>query len=128
VNRQSGFTVLETLIAFSILAVAMVTLMSVVTQSSVRSGKLAATQQTIEVSENILNRIHLDILQGKYPASQALSGVTTSGHRWQAQLALLDRSAGSRKQSVLPLWRVTLKVAGTNNDAKLDFTTIVPGK
>ena len=123
---QQGFTLIEIVIAFSILAVATALVVNLVTQSSTRAARVDAyftAMDTLEtavavVRGELMNRQTRDSYEGSQP----------DGHRWVAQILGQAGSAANSEQRQLKLYRVRFQVFHDSDQPGLELVTLVPDR
>lgn len=122
-KSQKGFTLIEIVVAFTILAMGTVLVVNVVTQSSIRVNKVneyLAVMNTLESAVAILRQeISQQKIKNKYQGGQS------NDYQWVARVLseVNPGSEGSRKY--INLYRVKIQVFQDNARPRLELTTII---
>jgi type II secretory pathway pseudopilin PulG len=128
VSKQSGFTVLEVVIAFAILSVVTIVSVGVVTQNTIRVNKIEKHFMAIEVVETALAEITGNIASVKLITGEKRSGKSGADYYWEATINKY-KALGGDYLPVLPLWKIDLSVFYKKSKKSMfNFSTIVPGK
>jgi prepilin-type N-terminal cleavage/methylation domain-containing protein len=122
-RAQQGFTLIEIVIAFTILSLTTVLVVNLVTQSSVRADRMDthfAAMDTLETAVAVLRgELAQRQLKDNYGAAQP------DGYRWVAQILEQVNPAASGERQVLNLYRVRFEVFDGNDHPTLELVTIV---
>jgi prepilin-type N-terminal cleavage/methylation domain-containing protein len=122
-RAQQGFTLIEIVIAFTILSLTTVLVVNLVTQSSVRADRVDthfAAMDTLETAVAVLRgEFAQRQLKDNYGAEQP------DGYRWVAQILEHVNPAASDKRQYLNLYRVRFEVFDDNDRPTLELVTIV---
>ena len=127
--RQEGFTILEVVVAFSILCLVTIVCVGIVTQNSINVEKLKRQIIAMEVIENAIAEINESLSSGAV-VQKTYSGEQKAGYKWLAEVS--EYGSGENNlihNRVLPLWKVVLVVFEKNKQRKvMSMTIVVPGK
>ena len=121
--KQEGFTLIEIVIAFTILAIGTVLVVNVVTQSSIRANRVneyLAAMNTLESAVAIVRHEFAG-----YNIKKKYHGTQSGGYKWIAEV-LGDVNLGdegSRKN--INLYRIQFQVFHDKSKTQLELTTIV---
>jgi general secretion pathway protein I len=87
-RRQSGFSLLEVLVAFAILAISLGVLMEIFSRATITAIASAQYSQAATIAESLLNEVGvaLTLEEG------SVSGETESGFSWEITMVRLDLS------------------------------------
>ncbi|QIK38320.1 type II secretion system protein [Caldichromatium japonicum] len=105
--EQQGFSLLEILVAFAILALMLGVLLAIFGRATQTTIAAAQYTQAATLAESLLNRVSHDIAL----APGVLSGETASGFSWELTLVELDltEAFGTSELPVIP-YRVDARV------------------
>jgi prepilin-type N-terminal cleavage/methylation domain-containing protein len=121
-NRQKGFTLIEIVIAFTILAMGTVLVVNVVTQSSIRVNKVneyLAAMNTLESAVAILrHEISRQKIKEKYQGAQS------DGFQWVAKVLNEVNPGSEGNREYINLYRIHIQVFHDNARPRLELTTI----
>jgi prepilin-type N-terminal cleavage/methylation domain-containing protein len=116
-RAQQGFTLIEIVIAFTILSLTTVLVVNLVTQSV---DTHFAAMDTLETAVAVLRgELAQRQLKDNYGAEQP------DGYRWVAQILEHVNPAASDKRQYLNLYRVRFEVFDDNDHPTLELVTIV---
>jgi prepilin-type N-terminal cleavage/methylation domain-containing protein len=125
-RAQQGFTLIEIVIAFTILSLTTVLVVNLVTQSSVRADRVDthfAAMDTLETAVAVLRgELAHRQLKDNYGAARP------DGYRWVAQILEQVNPAASGERQVLNLYRVRFEVFDGNDRPSLELVTIVAAR
>jgi general secretion pathway protein I len=112
--RQRGFSLLEILVAFSVLALSLGILMQIF-MGATRNADLAKNQlRATTLAQSLLAGVDAEPLLS--PAES--SGAESDGFRWRIQIAPFEGTGGDGvaiPQSMAVLWQVSVRVAWDGN-------------
>lgn len=120
---EAGITLLEVLIAISLLGAGFAAVFSAM-QAALRSdGRLEGYQQSVEFATEKLNELVLD---PTVAAGQERSGVSPGGLRWEMNTELVDTRPLNDPDRPVQLVRINLQVswAGGAGTQKLNLQTL----
>jgi prepilin-type N-terminal cleavage/methylation domain-containing protein len=106
--QQAGVTLLEVLIAISLLGICFAALFSVFSTALNATVELRQYDRATECATNELNALALD---PTLLANQVRSGDCPMGLRWKAETRLVDRRPGAGSNDSVQLMEVVLKVS-----------------
>jgi type II secretory pathway pseudopilin PulG len=107
-RRQAGISLLEVLMAISLLGVSFVTIFSGLSAALRATGRLDAFDRGNEFATRKLNELFLD---PSLAADQRRFGTTPSGIEWEARTELLDQRPLPGSQKSAQLVRINLQVS-----------------
>ena len=107
-RRERGMSLLEVLIATSLLGVSFVTIFSGLSAALRATGRLDAFDRGNEFATRKLNELFLD---PSLAADQRLTGTTRSGIKWEARTDLVDQRPLPGSQKPVQLVRINLRVS-----------------
>jgi len=107
-RREAGMSLLEVLMAISLLGVSFVTIFSGLSAALRATGRLDAYDRGNEFATQKLNELFLDPTFG---ADQMRSGTSPSGIEWEARTELLDQRPLAGSQKSAQLVRINLQVS-----------------
>lgn len=122
-RRQQGFTLIEIVIAFTILSMTTVLVINLVTQSSARVARVDehfAAMDTLETAVAVV-RGELALRQ----ARESYNGTQPDGYRWEAQVLGTANTATDTARRYLNLYRVRLRVFDQGDRRSLELITIL---
>ena len=122
-RHQQGFTLIEIVIAFTILSLATVLVINLVTQSSVRAARVDrhfAAMDTLETAVAVM-RGELALRQ----AQESYNGAQPNGYRWEAQVLGTANTETGNARRYLNLYRVRLRVFDDSDRRSLELVTII---
>jgi prepilin-type N-terminal cleavage/methylation domain-containing protein len=125
-RAQQGFTLIEIVIAFTILSLTTVLVVNLVTQSSVRAERVDthfAAMDTLETAVAVV-RGELALRQTR----ESYNGTRPDGYRWVAQVLGPANPAANNTRQYLNLYRVRLQVFDDSDRPSLELVTIVPDR
>ncbi len=83
--RQSGFTLLEVLVALAILAIALITGLKAISQNVNNASYLRDKTLAQWVAQNQLNELRLS---GQWPPAEASGTAQMAGHEWNWRMSV----------------------------------------
>jgi len=107
-RRAAGISLLEVLMAISLLGVSFVTIFSGLSAALRATGRLDAFDRSNEFATQKLNELFLDPTFG---ADQMRFGTSPSGIEWEARTELLDQRPLPGAQKSAQLVRINLEVS-----------------
>ncbi len=121
-RRQAGFSLLETVVAFAITAMALVALYQAAGGALQRVGESGAYTYALALAESLLSE-HGEVPRG----GLAASGETEDGFGWEIRSAQVE-GVGESVLSPLPLYRVDVSVTWRSGfrDHRVDLVSIRP--
>ena len=122
--QQTGFTLIEIVIAFTILSMATVLVVNMVTQSSIRVEKVNEHLSMMNTIESAIAVLRSEISQLK--VKKTYQGVENKGYEWVAEVMnrVNPDSAGMKKY--IHLFRVHIQVfEGEDPQPRLELTTVI---
>jgi len=123
INRQRGFTLIEIVIAFTILAMTTVLATSLFAQSSTRASRINDHLAAMDVMESAIAILRGEI--GNSELSRNYRGEQLGGYRWEADVLGLENPAAEGGKKYLNLYRVRIRVFDESDRPRLALTTIV---
>ena len=125
-RAQQGFTLIEIVIAFSILALSTVLVVNLVTQSSARAARVDAHFTAMDTLETAVAVMRGELAQQQ--AGESYNGTRPDGYRWTAQVLGQVNPVKRSARRQLNLYRVRLQVFTDQDRPSLELVTIVPGR
>jgi len=107
-RAEAGISLLEVLMAVSILGISFVTIFSGLSAALRATGRLDLFDRGNEFATKKLNELFLD---PSVEAGQLLSGVSPSGIQWQARTELVDKRPLPGSEKPAQLVRIVLQVS-----------------
>ncbi|SPE32202.1 putative General secretion pathway protein H [Acidobacteriia bacterium SbA2] len=107
-RREAGMSLLEVLMAISLLGVSFVTIFSGLSAALRATGRLDAFDRGNEFATRKLNELFLD---PSLTADQLFTGTTPSGIEWEARTVLVDERPLAGSQKPAQLVRIDLRVS-----------------
>jgi len=107
-RRERGMSLLEVLMAISLLGISFVTIFSGLSAALRATGRLDAFDRGNEFATRKLNELFLD---PSLTADQRFSGTTPSGIAWEARTMLVDERPLGGSQKPAQLVRIELRVS-----------------
>jgi general secretion pathway protein I len=121
---QRGFTLIEIIIAFTILAMSSVLVVNMITQSATRVSRVNEHLAAMESMDSAIAILRGEIANRKL--RETYKGTLGSDYRWQARVVgKFNPESGSGKHS-LNLYRVNIQVFDDDDHPRLELDTIVP--
>jgi general secretion pathway protein I len=106
-SRQGGFSLLEVLVAFAILALSLGVLLQIFSRAMNSAALSAAYSRAASLAEAKMNAVGADIPL----AEGVLSGDPEDGMDWSVNIELYTPSGWLGENQALPLYRVTAVAA-----------------
>lgn len=125
-RRQQGFTLIETVIAFTILALATVVVINLVAQSSARASRVEEHFAAMDTLETAIAVVRGELAQRE--VEDSYSGSPTGDYRWVAQVVEWVNPAANGARQHLNLYRVRFEVYHDSDQPSLELVTIVPDR
>lgn len=117
-DDEAGFTLVEVLVAFALVAIGMVAALQVAGQTGFGLGRVAAADVVSDEAEGI---VALRAAAGLRPGLE--QGAFSNGEPWSLSVTDVSRQLGW--QQVPPLWRVRLTRGGP--EGRPVYLTLVAG-
>ena len=125
-RSQQGFTLIEIVIAFTILALATAVVVNLVTQSSVRASRVDEHYKAMDTLENAIAVVRGELALRQ--TRESYNGTRPDGYRWVAQVLGTAKPAANNRRQYLNLYRVRLQVFADSDRPILELVTIVPDR
>ncbi len=125
-KRQQGFTLIEIVIAFTILALATVVVVNLVTQSSARAARVDEHFAAMDTLETAVAVVRGELAWREI--RESYSGTQPNGYRWEAQVLGRVNPVKHGESRSLDLYRVRLQVFHSSDQPSLELVTIVPDR
>ena len=120
---QQGFTLIEIVIAFTILSMATVLVVNVVTQSSMRVNKVNEYLSVMSTLESAVAILRHEVSRQKVkPQYQGSNG---GGYDWIARVLNKVNPGTESKKKFINLYRVRIQVFHEQAEPLLQLTTII---
>jgi len=121
--KQEGFTLIEIVIAFTILAIGTVLVVNVVTQSSIRVNRVNEHLTAMNTLESAVAIVRHEFAGNNI--KKKYQGAQSGGYKWIAEVlsGVNTGSEGSRKY--INLYRIRFQVFHDKSKPELKLTTIV---
>jgi len=120
--RQQGFTLIEIVIAFTILTMAMVLVVNMITQSSTRVSKVNEYIVAMETLESAVAELRGEIAH--HQIRETYRGEQDGEYQWIAKVLNKANPAVSGVRKYLNLYQVQIQVFHDSDVARLEMTTI----
>lgn len=124
-GKQEGFTLIEIVIAFTILAMGSILTINIITQSSIRVVKVNENLAVIDVVESAVATVRKEIEHDN--EKMQFAGIENDDYRWTAQVLNEERNRFMSGNKSLPLYFIRVSVFNDDNRNIIELTTIVPG-
>ena len=115
-DTKKAFTLLEVLVAMSVLAIGMLTLVKVSTQNTIQTGYLKDKTLAHWVAVNKMNEVKLE---SSWPDKGKSNGTITMANRdWYWKLKVTDYGKQSEKVRIL---KIDIRLEERNEDALVSY-------
>lgn len=122
-RKQQGFTLIEIVIAFTILIMGTVLVVNVVTQSSTRVNKVNEHLAAMDVLESAIAALRGEIANRKLQPNY--EGWQNGEYRWVASVIGKANPAAEGRKQYINLYRVRFQVFHQSDRPRLELTTII---
>lgn len=127
---QAGFTVLEVVVAFTILSIVTIVSVGIVTQNSMRVNTVEKQLVAMQLAETALAEVNGAVSSIKSAIKKEYQGESATGYKWVASVnPYQTRVVKAGHSPVLPLWQVKLEVfAVAQKQPLISMSTVMPGR
>ena len=125
-HRQEGFTLIEIVIAFTILAMGTVLVVNVVTQSSIRVNKVNEYLAAMDTLDSAVAIIRHEISRQKI--KQSYRGEQNNDYAWVANVLNEVNPGPDRNRKFINLYRIQFQVFRDPDIPQLKLTTIIANR
>jgi len=122
-RRQQGFTLIEIVIAFTILIMGTVLVVNVITQSSTRVHKVNEHLAAMDVLESAIAALRGEIANRRLQPSY--EGRQNDEYRWVASVIGKANPAAEGEKQYMNLYRVRFQVFHHGDRPRLELTTLI---
>ena len=125
-RRQQGFTLIEIVIAFTILTISTVLVVNLVTQSSTRVSRVEDHLAAMDTLQTAIAAMRGELARGDIRDSY--SGSPDDEYRWTAQVVERVNPAASGARQYLNLYRVRFEIYHDSARPALELVTLLPDR
>ena len=122
-RTQRGFTLIEIVIAFTILTMGTVLVVNMITQSSTRVSRVNEHLAAMDVLESAIAILRGEIANRKL--QESYEGMQNGEYRWQADVVGKANPASEGVKQHMNLYRVRVQVFHHSERPRLQLTTII---
>lgn len=125
-RAQQGFTLIEIIIAFTILAMSSVLVVNMITQSATRVTRVNEHLTAMESMDSAIAILRGEIANRRLQETYA--GTLGDDYRWQARVVGKVNPESGNGRHVLNLYRVNIRVYDDRKQPRLELDTIIPDR
>lgn len=122
-RRQRGFTLIEIIIAFSILTMGTVLTMNVVTQSSIRTVKVNEYMNAMDTLESAVATLRSEI--SRQEIKETYQGGYNDGYTWAAKLIGEVNPQSDASKKYMNLYRIRIQVFHDTDTPRIELVTVI---